>query len=733
MNELPWIVVHGRDVWVAALAGLPALGAVLGLVALLVGTWARARAARRVLGEPGGKGLREEGARVTVAGRWAGERVVSAFPAGQGRRRPLASTAEGETCLIADGETIAVTGTPAVLVGARETPARTLGQLPVEMKDWIVAETADATDLAWAARVELRIVEYGDRVYVGGTLRRVASAEGPGDYRRPAAAFAIAVEHGAEGQGIVCVAARPRAVRGVQASFVGALCGLGLFGLMFVGGGRLVNRLRYDEVAAATPFHREEVLRRMSDRLHQTRDPDPKRVDQAVAVARLHASPEAVEEALREAAAWLRQIAHHEPRLIEQEVALAHLRGRTTEEADTLIRHRELRRTADPEVLGPSPAASLGRARALVELGEWGAASAALEAALHDDGGASAAVVHLLAGRADLAARLLRRRAREPGPAPARGPPPSRVLDAVADALDARAGNAEAKESLRKLVAEYPDDRAPRLLLADLFDGAERVALLAHYTSLGSPARAAMSLERLLAREAGDRSGRNWERLLYPVWLAFGREEGHVWEFLPSLFEPEAALAAEPYARAEAAFAASALGDHARATALLPTSPTEGSLYASDRDHDLLSQVVERRGRAVDPMPGEHGVWLAHPISAWATSGKDGRSLARVLDQTPLDADHAYVVAGAVESGREELLVWLRHGAFEHRSKTRMGRLSDLENLRLFAVALGDAGMEEELGAIVARHRRALLRREILVPLAALEGLVLDGAVSGEL
>jgi hypothetical protein len=72
-----------------------------------------------------------------------------------------------------------------------------------------------------------------------------------------------------------------------------------------------------------------------------------------------------------------------------------------------------------------------------------------------------------------------------------------------------------------------------------------------------------------------------------------------------------------------------------------------------------------------------------------------------------------------------DLGAWLRYGAFEHRSRTRLGRAAELENLRLLAVAHRDVSAAEQLGAIVARHREALTRRETLVPLAVLEEIVL--------
>ena len=52
--------------------------------------------------------------------------------------------------------------------------------------------------------------------------------------------------------------------------------------------------------------------------------------------------------------------------------------------------------------------------------------------------------------------------------------------------------------------------------------------------------------------------------------------------------------------------------------------------------------------------------------------------------------------------------------------------VAELENRRLFAAALGDAGTVPELEAMLARHRAALLQREIVVPVALLEALALD-------
>jgi hypothetical protein len=109
---------------------------------------------------------------------------------------------------------------------------------------------------------------------------------------------------------------------------------------------------------------------------------------------------------------------------------------------------------------------------------------------------------------------------------------------------------------------------------------------------------------------------------------------------------------------------------------------------------------------------------------AWrADHDGDGAALAKTLDEHPEEADHAYLMADLVTRGREELFAWLRWGPRATRARTLVGLAAELENRRIFAQAIGDHEAEAELAAIVARHREALLRRDIAVPLGVLEGL----------
>ncbi len=183
--------------------------------------------------------------------------------------------------------------------------------------------------------------------------------------------------------------------------------------------------------------------------------------------------------------------------------------------------------------------------------------------------------------------------------------------------------------------------------------------------------------------------------------------------------DPRAAREPRPE-REEAAFVAAGIGDDSLASEL-------------DASFSLAGRL--RAGRV--PLPRElYGApagWLADPLQAWldgpeglAGNRRNGAALADTLDRNPADGDQAYLVAGLADAAtRGELSRWLRYGGFEHRNRTRLGRLAELEMLRLFAVAIHDDEQAAYLEAIVARHRRAVLHREILVPLAILEDMVL--------
>jgi hypothetical protein len=106
----------------------------------------------------------------------------------------------------------------------------------------------------------------------------------------------------------------------------------------------------------------------------------------------------------------------------------------------------------------------------------------------------------------------------------------------------------------------------------------------------------------------------------------------------------------------------------------------------------------------------------------WFRAGAhDGVALGALLDAEPRDADHAYIVVSSARSGQDELRSWLRNGAYGSRSRTRLGRLVELENLRLAAAALDDREAEAEIRGMVERRRRACFRRATLAPLAMLE------------
>jgi hypothetical protein len=682
---LPWLVVHGAQVWVGALAASPVLGAALDLLRHLRRHRRRLAAAARALGPARPVTQLDDGVRVTLAGRlvvpapMTGRRAaITLHRVGPGGLAPITGAVEGGLALDAGGQPIALAGDIRVMGGSSETTPDWFRRQPRTEREAIAAEQPEIAGAIAAEDpvVLIASIEDGDRVLAGGVARRIPSTDGGGGYRRPATTWQLVMEEAREGHGLVCTS-RPRLARDAwKTALAGAGGALAVVALVFWLGGVLAYRLGAYDLAAATPVRRAEALAAI--------------------------------------AAQLEQRPHHDADRLEQEdVAIARLRGSASGEQRALRRHRQLRRAAAMGTRGASPALLLGAARAYEELGEMGLASDALVAAHADRGDLREAVVHLLGGRDDRAVSVLRHVASiGEGSSPYRGWQ-ARIASLLADAIDARASlDPAALARIRRAAERSEVDRAARLLLADLLGGPERAELLRQgFGGSGPPGGVAMGIARLLAREIDTAPRYMDARLVYPVWLAFGREEGQLWSFFPGLFLRDDALQDDQQARTEAAFAASAIGDHARAQAIVAA----GAL--SDE-----TEVIERRSRAADPMPDAHGVWLAQPIAAWLrASAGDGEALAAVLDANPADADHTYAVAGGVKTGREALSAWLRYGVFEHRSHTRLGRLAELEDLRLAAVALGDTEAAADLGAMVERHRHAILRREILVPLAILE------------
>jgi hypothetical protein len=684
MDDLPWIVVHGASVWAGALAGLPTLGALLGLGRALGALVRRLVAARRALGAPLGQGLREDGMPATLAGRLVGSpkriAATTVFQAGR-RLSPLESRAADGLAIRIGDETIPLEGTPRVLVGSVEAASR------------------------WRRRVVEVSVRRGDPVLAGGVLRRVAAPSASPDYRRIGAAWTLAIEEPYAGHGLVYAGFPPLGARALRGATLGAAIGLGIFLLVFVAGGFVAARAGAHRLAAAAPLERDGALAAM-------------RVE-------------------------LRAHLHHDERLVEEEAALARLAGRPEVAQDVYFRHRQLRRAADAERFGGSIEARVRAAAALAELGRmeeaslameeahvvwggpWGHARSTMEKAHHVWGDLDVAIVHLLAGRDRIAARTLRAVILFPSQYT---PASAEILPAVADAIDARvSGDGEALRRLRRRAEEYPDERAYHYLLADLLQGDARAQELRKYTHNGPPSYAAMSLERLLARENGDATGRNWDRHVDPRWLVFGREEGHLWEFFPALLMSDRALSNEPHARAEAAYAASAIGDHTRAVALAEHL-MDGSAFQLPHLVSMLGPVVDRRSRGASPVDDDHVTWLPSHLGLFLSGeSDDGSLLAFALDLHPFDADQAYIIGNRVRRGRGEVSAWLRAGALPHRYKTRLGRLAELEDVRLLAVAVGDREAAEDLGAMVEGQRRGFLRREALVPLAILEEMMLEG------
>src|SRR5262249_9580272 len=109
-------------------------------------------------------------------------------------------------------------------------------------------------------------------------------------------------------------------------------------------------------------------------------------------------------------------------------------------------------------------------------------------------------------------------------------------------------------------------------------------------------------------------------------------------------------------------------------------------------------------------------------------AGGGGVELSGRLDREPdvVDQVHYVDILETMGGSEEELKRWVAWGPRVHRSVTWIGMVADLENRRLFAAALKDDEDRATRAAILARHRAALLRRDIVVPVALLEALALE-------
>jgi len=289
MDELGILITHGDVVWKTALLVL-----VLGGALVVPALWKRvrwersARRERRRLGEATGEP--EEGERAVVEGRLRAEGAVRRIEDGADA---AAVSLEGEPRLpqgtgfraharadrlVVEGDAgrVVLDGAVDVRVGAREDHPRTrLLRLPNEVEE----RTREIAPVVWKMDLlTFRSVADGDRVRVKGVANK-APDSGAG-YRDEAAAWFLrplpAEDRSIDDDAVPLVATGWARLTGPywKARVRGALWGGALFLLLFGLGGKVAGDNAGDSVisarlAAATPFHREDGLRGHRDHLEE--------------------------------------------------------------------------------------------------------------------------------------------------------------------------------------------------------------------------------------------------------------------------------------------------------------------------------------------------------------------------------------------------------------------------------------------------------------------------------
>lgn len=392
-------------------------------------------------------------------------------------------------------------------------------------------------------------------------------------------------------------------------------------------------------------------------------------------------------------------------------------------------------------------------------------------------------LVHLLANRLKLAAagaRVLRDLIRGPHPSKDGFRLDGRAERArcLADALDARGGDREARARLARRV---PDESKLfcEALRADLLDGKDRGALARPYEKEKASGSDEAKLLRWIAELAaeGDRASVEMPAgVIDDPSRAFLHPFRAIEDALPAVDRAIAdapaagaiALRSRARAAASAALFASAAGDHAEAKRLLGVSSDAlRALAPGDRPADLdlarLTQIemhlalaagdaswidLARFGLAGPISPlfaarasgDDRAVAVAAKlfngdVSSLLSIDRDGARLASILRDASLQGrfgtwsytEHCRAVrllTPTLDRGQGDLLRYLRWGrrSIPLSCATRC-QLVTWRDLAEGALALGDAALAAELRARSDRFYRALLRRDIAVPLAVLEAL----------
>lgn len=767
---LPWFFVHGLELWLVALGLVTASSVAIVFFGPQLEVRRRSRRARRSSSATitSAAALRE-GAHVTLLGRLEargappgpvplrGAAALTLALAKGTSHRALVRLRAPELSIRLDQIEVDLVGTVEVLVGSQQSSPIPFSRTDPALRDATFGGETAASAALFSGDPDVRTsaLADGDAVLAAGVLHRAARSDEGLDYRSVADRWSLApapaepddasavllvararpVVHGASwGRRALLVLMSPLAfvlLSWIIGEFAFSSMQEQLDGLAHQAAPARLAAMTTAQLAATMPFRRQETIRRVS-----------------------------------RAFALLRR--HHDAQTTRDQVALAELAGDHALAVQVLLDHGQIDAAEQIDTLHPTRAtARLAEAR--YEQGHYEAASRLFERAPSLDiialppppgpraaaslavapGDPSvhslealAALVHLLAGRLDLAEARIQE---ELGSYSAGNGLP---MLCVADWIAARQAP-DPTPMLARLRGHAFDDQTHQcaMLLADLLQGRDRRAVLSSFRGTEAASfLAGESIRRLLEAESapGDGASRppeapemgKWrERYfspeVHPKWLIFGREEAHLLQLVPALFltpelreTPAVAHAFDFQQAAEAAFVASATGNHANALLWIGRGRSSPRSDDGSGTESWLRHVIRQRGSAGPFAQDVNDTWLASPSRRWnAKSAGDDGTLAEELDQAPFEADQAYLIAHQLNGRSQALFEWLRWGPRVHRSATLIGLTAELENRRLFALSIGDEEMAVVLGAIVGRHRAALERRALAVPLAVIEAV----------
>lgn len=765
---LVWLFAHGALVWQAALAILLLTAAALARRRTRRRAKARAAARRAPLGQPLGKTAELHEGPALLAGRIEAEAAdptaVTALvyraglPGSDTADEPMAHARAGHLVLTVGDERVAIEGAVDVIIGSRERPFRRARPRPEALSAALEPWDHRLDDLV----ITERTLSSGDEVWAAGSLER-GGGESKGSYRDRAEKWRLVPPPAPRGQGIsLAFAGTPRArdARSVLSYALHlAAAGLLFLAVFGVGGQYAFEPLRPSRPLAlpnipaseavrlaawvsVAPFHRERVRDALVTALETRAAEDP------------------------ESFAWL-------DRLDEAE-------GRTSNIALRAILHGDLVRGAE---LAEAAGANDLAAQAWYALGELERASRAWER-VRDEAQDTRSDrferrrfgvrVHLLASRVDLAAAEARALMKvAPRPRGFRLDNDLEERRCLLNALEARTGNREARSALQRANEWFPRHLCA-VLFADLLTGPERTRFLdARREEWNSYKHPPDTWFELLAAES-DLVGHvapHQGALEYPGQLA-GNPALVLGAGLPAVARSiaealERARPAGPEGRLSMARVA---GEMAALAVVGGDGESEARLVAAagaERASELMAVLAllrsdEQRFLATARKAGTLTPMVAGLEEVLAGGGRsklfeianlfgaaenkdrrqalagaeiDGARLvslirdppapfARACDAQAEAARALRILAPGLRQGRDEALRWVRRGPRETMWQlSPLRRMIAWSDLAAAADTLGDAALAATFRARARRFHDALMKRDLAVPLAALEAL----------